>query len=307
MPVFVEELPGSPKVKLDRAGGTATRIVKVATLDIDAFVRELFPRPFDNYLFSASYPGLPWLRAESMSFEPFLPDTITGFSENPAFYPFTQVTVNYMGPTKRDWGMQSGRGNDRSGPGGPAGSSGGQSTQFLTHKITFGGEQILLPPNSLRFATDKNGNPVVSDTDPNGFAPANVKAGANIGILHHTLTWSYINYPPWYAIRASLGYVNNALMMGAFPETLLFLGGDAQHQYSYSQNQTYWSLTYHFAERCLNYALATADQTVNVPIGWNYYLRPETGRFEKLFRKNTGATQGPYLTADLSQLFVEQS
>jgi hypothetical protein len=46
---YYEELEGSPTIEGGRKGVTATRIVRIAWEDINAFMFEIFPDPFFGY------------------------------------------------------------------------------------------------------------------------------------------------------------------------------------------------------------------------------------------------------------------
>jgi hypothetical protein len=277
MPVFYEEMENSPSITMDRRGGSARRVVKIAWDDIDAFFTELFPLPFSGYA-DASFPGYPWLVVDTVQVEPFSSDP-RGLNEDINYFPSgAKVTVSYK-PPERDAGMQ---GTDHSGPGGSPGSTGGQQgsdQSFVTHKVSVGGEFITWPAQNLCWQRSKDGQPGWRGI-ANHKATGDTTAGIIVPQIEHTITWAQVYWPPWAAIRQCLGKINAYDFAGAPLGTLLFLGIEASHELTNAGLKA-WSLEYKFTEKNNN-ALDPFK-----PQGWNWFLRPDganAGTFQVLYR-----------------------
>lgn len=254
MPIAYEELGGSPRIVMNREGGNARRIVKIAWSDIGRAILEIFPGAAFGYPYTASMPGFPWLRAATMDIEPFDPDNPTGTGQIMNTYPTgAKVTVGYEtlkwpdpNSSKFDNGPDNGDLND---------------VTFLEQRLTFGGEYLTWPNNGVKWAKDVNGNvPAGSGgAGAGGAVPAvvvyqDVNVGVVIPTIEHELTWNYVAFPPWSAIRSCLGKVNGDVHMNCFPETLLFNGAVAERTYSILGAPT-WKLTYRISEKCYNYPI----------------------------------------------------
>lgn len=277
MPVFYEELDGSPAITMDRRGGSARRMVKIAWDDIDPFFSELFPSPFSGYG-DASFPGYPWLVVDTVQVEPFSPDP-RGLNEDLNYFPSgAKVTVNYK-PPERDAGLQ---GANHTGPGGAGGSTGGQQGQdqsFVTHKVSVGGEFITWPAQNLCWRQSVDGLPGWRGLAKHK-ASGDTTAGIIVPAIEHTITWAQVYWPPWGAIRQCLGKINAYDFAGAPIGTLLFLGVEASHELTNAGLKA-WSLEYKFTEKNNN----PLDPLKSM--GWNYFLRPDganAGTFQVLLR-----------------------
>lgn len=104
------------------------------------------------------------------------------------------------------------------------------------------------------------------------------------------VTWHRVKDPPWAAIYALQGTVNNATFMGFMPEQVLFAGVSDQRQFQIDGTST-WQLTYQFNIRIPKFRHRDVDPTSLNPFfsrfnwynrllpenvvmgGWNHYPR----------------------------------
>jgi hypothetical protein len=291
MAVFYEELEGSPEIDLERRSTTARRVVRIAWDDFPAFLEELFPDPYLGYLGTASFPGLPWLKVTKVRMEPFQPAYPSGLNESINVYPSgARVTVSYATPGE-DMGHQGGPKGDHSGPGGSHGSSGNQNSQdqtFVTSKTSVGGEFITWPSRSLRWLTPDNLLHGYGDVNVNPNSPeerqykvyGDTQVGITVPSCEHSVSWHFVPWPPWTAIRQCVGKVNAFKFAGAPRGTLLFLGAEASQDIT-THGVKAWTLEYKFSEKNAN------AQNPLRPQGWNYFLRPNgenAGTFQPIAR-----------------------
>jgi hypothetical protein len=283
IPTWYEELENSPSITMDRRGGSAQRVVRIAWDDINAFFLELFPNPYNGWG-TAIFPGYPWLVVDRVRVEPFDPAP-RGLNEEINYFPGgARVTVDYA-PPERDPSLQGGAQGDKSGPGAGPGSTGGNTGSdqaFVTHKVSVGGEFITWPSKNLQWQDPAKGS---AQWDP---APAkefevsgDTSAAVVMPLIEHTISWAQVLWPPWLAIRQCLGRVNAYEFAGAPPGTLLFLGAEASRELTPTGIKA-WQLDYKFSEKNYN-ALNPAR-----PMGWNYFLRSDganAGTMQLLYRK----------------------
>jgi hypothetical protein len=153
MVLDAQMLEGFPEIKLGR-GGTDSSIraeYKIPWSQIGQAVAEVFPSPLAGYVCSASFPGFPSLVAKTVEFYPFH-DKAAPY-DNPdwtLWYDDARVVINYA-PRSEDRQVQSGPSGDGSGPGGSAGSTGGQEVTFVSHKIAIGGEFLTYPQEAIQW------------------------------------------------------------------------------------------------------------------------------------------------------------
>ena len=269
MSVSYEELEGSPKITMDRKGGSATRIFKIAWVDIDAFFAEVFPNPFNGYPVVSWVPGHSWLLADSAEAEPFDPTKPGGVNvgSDLTYSDTAKVTVKYAPPQQDQQqqatsaGDQTGGGGDGTGPGGKQGATGGekgkasQPVTLVTHDIHVGAEFLTISNLILKW---QNGDPVGPQA----------RAGRIIPTIEHQSTWHNIVQPPWTTIRMIAGGVNNGVFLGAKTECLLFLGAEGNRDIT-NQGEKTWTLKYKYSEK---------DLKPNTGKGWNHFYRAEKGK-----------------------------
>jgi hypothetical protein len=289
--VEYEELAGSPTFNLTHKNITATRELKCAWADIDALVEQFTPFPGNIF---ATFPNRPLLWVDTIAIKPFMSCAPISTAD-PAEYVAAQVTVNYKTP---EWD---------NGGGGPSGGSSrpdnsprqGQEPHadnetLLSHKLSVGAEFLVFPPNSLewqdRYHVDSD---VYNTADGTRKVNGDVNAGVLVPTQEHTITWHRCPRPPWKAIRLCVGTVNDRPFAGAPEGTLLFLGCEANIDFS-AFNTKFWNLDYKLSYK--NYRKVegvggdSRDPYKDADKGWNFFLRPESGRFEPLFRKGRTRT-----------------
>jgi hypothetical protein len=282
-----EEIGGSPTYALTRTGITATRTLKVRWDYVDALVREFNPRPGNLF---ATFPGRRALWVDTIDIQPW-PSTdpqgelILNPYQDMAWYQWAQVKVNYTTKPHDTEDGNSPRQGDKPNAG---------NDTILSHKVTVGGEYLILPSKGLVWSeyydpktdqhgigpimgVDKKGNPVQVGGGSRTVAEE-VNAGVFVPTVEHNITWHYVAFPPWTAMRTAVGKVNSASWIRCPPGTVLFLGAEASIDIS-AEETKYWTVDYKFVYK----NQATADDPE--PKGWNYFLRPASGLWEKIERK----------------------
>lgn len=261
MAVSYEELAGSPEVDFDRKGGGGTRRFRIAWNDIAAFNAELFPRPSSGYHNPASIPGAPWLIAQKAKYTPYSEGGEASPDSDPtaAINAYTDagclVTVTYgVFEDDQQLGSPSGGGGnpDKSGPGGDQGSSSGQQVEYLRHEVHIGGEFLTIPSKGIRRVEDRKK------------AKNDIHAGMVVPQIDHRVGLAHVRTPPWAAMRAAVGKVNESPYAGALTERVMFMGCDATWGRS-KTGASEWDLTYLFSEKIRS---------------WNYFL-DDSGKFKE--------------------------
>lgn len=281
MAVSYEELEGSPSLTLDRQGGSGKRVVRIAWSDIKRFALEIFPRGNLGFPYSASLTGYPWMRAQSMDVEPFIPDGMKGNGERINSYNAgAKVTVNYA-PNSFEEGKKENTPGDK---------PGADELVFLENEIGISGEYLVWPNQGVRWQKSAaTGNEIACGAS-GGYTreiqvSEEIRVGIIIPVMEHTITWSFVSVVPWTGIRLSLGKVNKNKWAGALPETLLFVGASASRQVS-NLGTKMWKIAYKFQEKCINYpANKKVNGKLEEPIGWNHFFRPlgTQSRWERLW------------------------
>jgi hypothetical protein len=264
MAMTYEELENSPSISMDRDGGSARRVVKVAWDDIGRAILEIFPGAAFGYPYTASLPGFPWLRAQKMQIDPWDGSHPTGTGQVMNTYPNgAKITVEYA-PNKWpdqefDDGPDQGELKD---------------ITFLEQRITFGGEYLTWPNNGVRWADAAPGAGVSGSAgqyapgqegDKNFQVFEDINVGVVVPTIEHSMTWNFVRRPPWAGIRACLGKVNSAQHMNCVPETLLFNGCTAERTYSTAGSPT-WKLEYRLSEKLYNAPLIAEKALSNFGI-----------------------------------------
>lgn len=144
---------------------------------------------------------------------------------------------------------------------------------FLTHKITIGAEMMTVPPRNVTL-TDASLDPAntkVEDIMTDEDAPITIL----MPTAEHQFTWKRVISPPFSNIYDNIGKVNSGAFLGAAKETLMFLGCDAQREFTTSEAKP-WTLDYRFSHRCA--------QPIGAPnpLTWNHFYVPKTGTWTKL-------------------------
>ena len=285
MTVLFKELAGSPTESYGPKGVSAGRRLLCAYEDRLAVAAALLGNGAAvGGQSQAQFPGQPALVAMRVRVEPFdkKPDDQGAFDDltadlNNYSNQFALVVVDY----------------ELLDSGGHPKLPRVQQGIILSYRMDFGGEYLLLPGQSLQWQSDQ--------TIP---VPADALPTLRIPIVEHHITWRRVLEPPWDAIRACAGAVNNDTFMGADAETVLFDGAKADREFTgldlTQQAQFGWRVTYVFREKAIKVLDASDSETT---YGWNHCYRdvPFPGSaWDKLVNQNGNSL---YTAVDFSPLF----
>jgi len=288
---FYFEVGGSPTYQLTKDSASASDTWMVPWANAHAYAKTLIPLREISGQFSLAatravhrYDNS--LRAETVDVTPFYGEEpgITGNS--PASY-WATVKVSYKVPDRSD----------------PEDEDPDDPETFLTHKLTIGAEMMTVP--SRKAEISEPGSPGETPVSEGGWMPdAEFEAkkkmtdeDSPITLLlptaEHQFSWKRVLSPPFGAIYGAIGKLNNSPFMGCAAETLMFLGVDAQREFT-SGGQEPWTLDYRFSHRCA--------QPVGAPnpLTWNHFYVPKKDGWDKLKFKGEFA----YKTTNFSGLFV---
>ncbi|MCE5301847.1 MAG: hypothetical protein LLF97_01910 [Planctomycetaceae bacterium] len=251
MSIAFKELAGSPTEHYGPEGVRAQRRLVCAWDDRTALVEELLG---DGYEFGgcrrANYPGTAHIVAMRAQVEAFaddvVPQTLSEVTEGLNTYRgFAKVTVDYEL-------LASANREDL-----PTVIEG----TFLTYRMRRGWETISLRGDDLQW-----------ENEPSAEVPAEAIGAIRIPIVEHRLSWRRVVRPPWTAIRAAAGAVNDAEFLGAAAGSLMFDGAAAEHEFIRISDtddvEFAWRLEYIFRERNARLLIP------GVMAGWNHQYRP---------------------------------
>jgi hypothetical protein len=243
MAVVRDQVPGWPQYRGSMAELTATTKFIIDWDDIDPLYIELFP------LAIAGVPQLPELLtgssvlyADSVFFEPLC--GTTGGEFDGSAYP--SVYQNALATV--DYKTKTYEHN---------------GSNILTRQISISGEFMTLPARALRWAGGGSDNLVTGE---------DLSAGKVLTSLEHSITAHRVPTPRYSAIRSLIGKVNSVAFEGAAIETLLFIGAELNQEVTAGGSMP-WTVSMKFQERFIN---------GNTALNWNYFLRPNTGTWERL-------------------------
>lgn len=281
MSITFQELAGSPREWYGPDGPRAERRILVAWNDRHEMIRLLLG---EGYAFGGApptaYPGYDQVVAMRAAVEPFnpVPDDgtftdvatdINTYAGRPAL-----ITIDYELIEPADDDMPD-----------------HEADTFLTYRLDFGVETLTLAGASagLKWESDST-LPVPPSCEPR----------LRIPVVEHHVTWHRVWNPPWAAIRAAIGRVNQTEIFSAPAGTLLFDGCRADKEFvgfdSLAQPELCWRISYIFRERKIN------DLASQTTYGWQHSWRPlpaGTAGFDRLLRGNDPI----YNQADFSSLF----
>lgn len=293
--IAYEELEGSPTYRADRDGFGATQIYRMAWIDIDAFLNESFPLPVRagfsyEYVSERTFPGTDWLFTRSVAIEAMAPEKPTAGALFNIYDSGAKVTIEYATRTIE---------LDTAGGGAGTSPSGADTGTLQSHRISIGGEAMILPVGAFGWA-------LTQATFPGEFRPLqneNIRVGKIIPTIEHTLSFEYVPHPPFGTIAAMIGCVNSAvLLFNAQAETLLFVGADATRRVT-AQGTEAWKLEYRFSQKIVKGRLVGGTVLSGfeaVAIGWNHYFNPAEQWWDKV---QTSNGDYPYATANFAYLF----
>ena len=272
MSIAFKELSGSPIESYGPEGVAAERHLLCAWNDRRALVQELLG---DGYEFGgqsrANYPGAAAILAIRTRVEAFGDDLVkqnlTQLTEGlNAYHGFAKVTVCYELLVPADRGDL---------PAAPKGS-------FLTYRMGRDWETLVLP-----------GDDLVWEAQPATPAPSDAAGTLRIPVAEHRLTWHRAVNPPWDAMRAATGTVNDAVFLGAPAGTLLFDGATAEREFlrisDLDEADFAWRIELVFRERAAKILIP------EVVAGWNHQYRAEPTDAAGWDRLHSDAVSGHFV------------
>ena len=279
MTIAFKELAGSPVETFGPEGMAAQRSLLCAWDDRQQVVELLLG---DGYQYGgqsrAQYPGKPGVVAMRARCEPLIddvaPQVLNQLTEGLNRYNgFAKVTVDYqlLVPSERDDLPDA------------------ETGTFLTYRQDFSSERVRLPAQSLVWQ-DEPDVPVASEAAPS----------VRIPVIEHHVTWHRVVSPPWEAIRARQGTLNNGAFLGAPAGTVLLDGVTAAREFlrfdGLDKAELGWQIGYVFREK----AVKTPDSTSP---GWNHAYRSLPADDPGWDQPADANGNRPYLLSDFSGLF----
>lgn len=254
MSVSFRELTGSPVEIYGSGPMRATRKILVDWSDRDDFLRELLGTyvPFGGGG-TANYPDRPSVIPVRVRVEAFTSDVVSAeYSDvsidlnsyiGLALFSIDYEHVAYQWPDIEEFQLED--------------------FTYLTHRRTGGAEAVVHKASAWK-----------KDGDDANIQDANQVFTQRIPITEHHYAWNYVLQPPFAAINASIGKVNETVWHGYPAETVLFDSYSMDIQFIIlddgSLPLTLWQLTYVFRERRVN----LPDGSVG---GWQYVYLNDAG------------------------------
>ena len=286
--IFYRPLAPSPTLTFAREEQSAEEIYMMAWDALDDFVDESLPEIQNIGSFTVpqmrrSFPDRDDLQTERIVATPFygeMPGDLDGtlVADGVEAAKWARVTISYKVSEESEQ-------DPTQDPNDPE--------TFLTHRRSMGGEWFIqqgVPEWVDASATD---DAAVADGD------ANAKINKNpffdvkrfIPTIEHSLIWKAVLDPPFDAIIALLGTLNDELLFGAQAETMLFIGAEAEREFT-NRGQKPWRLDLRFRER--------KDPD------WNTFWNPEVKKWQRILWKDADGNKEPtYPTGDHSFLFQQ--
>lgn len=314
MVAFDEEL-GSPKITFQNGFG-AVRTGWISWDDRFNIIETIFPGTFTAGATQvpgvyASFPDFEQLRADSIEIEPHVTKEI-GPNVNQELdtlitYERAKVTIRY-----------STRGGELPVDEADAEDE-GDPVPLLSHKWSAGGEFLTIDNEGLYWTDDSVANNWDRVTE-------NVPIGLFIPQTEHQVTWERVLDPPFTAIRAIIGKVNETRGQFAtgviYKETLLFIGAELERTI-FSDGARAWKLAYRFSERCVDakgnleadsiseVVPGVTDPLIRALGGWNHFWRKGTENdqagFYRIVLARDLEAESPYKKANFGPLFARDS
>ena len=210
MSVTFDELENSPEITVQDGRIAARRTFLIAWDDWPDFVADLYGSHaivsgVPTYTPPAAFPGNAALLVHDIQVEPFPPDrplvgTLATLADGPTRYPFARVTAGYRYLPAADerW------------PSVPNGT-------ILEYLSDLAAEYATMPGRFWRWRSF-----------PDQKLPDDIAPGLLIPCEDIHLRWSRVPLPPWDAIRATRGLVNDDDFLGNAHGTVLFLGAHVE-------------------------------------------------------------------------------
>ena len=261
-----QEIGGSPTEQYSDSGFTARREFLVPWEQRNEFAKTVFGNDAESGSGNLAYPGRNDVFAWKLRFEPFDPSAVSICDlEDP-----NTDCVHYNGSFAKaivDYHMQETSDRD-DGPIGEEGTS-------ITYRMVIDSVEETIPAEGWNWRSSI-GVPVPPDTSL-------VK---RIPTTTHYVTWSNVVTPPWEAISAQQGTVNNAVFLGCTVGTLLFEGAETNKLYRRGSgleegpSAFVWAIKYVLREKSVKFK--------NAVYGWNDFYRIDNGTWETI--EQNGAT-----------------
>ena len=278
------ELGGSPTYNKSTDTAAATDTWMVPWAHAFDFCDEIMPQPI--LIGGIAYQPPRWafrydtnLKVDSIDLTPFFSEEpgITGSSDASDW---AKMKVSYKVSDKEEEPEED---ND-------------DPETFLTHRISIGAEMMTVPGRNVVLETPASTSGSASASAVEA-AKKMTDEDAPITILMPTaeqqFTWKKVLNPPFAAIYRNIGKVNEANWLGADGETLMFLGCDAQREFTTGSVEP-WTLDYRFTHRCAKPLDAPS------PLTWNHFYVPKTESWQKL---EFAGGNNAYQTGDFINLF----
>jgi hypothetical protein len=287
MAITFEELEGSPRIRANEQGTTATRLFKVAWSDWQPFAR-LLVGTYETvgaaiqFVPPLAFPGFQNLLVDEISIDPFDPRNpdgaeVSSITSGTNSYPDAGARVTAVYRTAFDQNNRP-RGDL---PTVPQGTILSFSADLATEFLTIPGRV---------WSWDIAGAPKV---------PEDVNPGVLLPTGSFQLAWRRVPLPPWNAIRSLRGTVNNATFLGAPAGTVLFQGARASREFQFIEDGGFWRIEYEFLEQ-------TKQRSAGAAVGWNYFYREEASGGEHWLKIKDDSGNNPYPSSDFSSLFAFQ-
>ena len=251
-------MAGYPRIKCrpDSITGTEKYLLdwsNLVALGVEYFkydaVGYMLPRP-------VQMPGFPGLYCDEISLDPFIEDLPSAHNTTQN----GQTWKNYCVATLNYKTLEP---NETEG-----------SAEF-SRTTTIGGEFVELPKGYANWGLVSG----IDNVDPSG----DPRIAKFTPTFDHNLTIDRITSIPWNTLRSLIGAVNNATLMGAPAETILFAGADVRSKSNLSG--TSYSLEIKIVEK---------------PTNWNKFFRP----YENEFQYITWNGNRAYRLENLANLFI---
>ncbi len=277
-----EELDDSPRFHITESGTSAVRRFLVAWSQWQSFARQLvgsFQIVGSGFSFVIpSHVLLNNLIVSELTVDPWPADKITSgalfsLGSSPNAYPHALVTATYRTIYDHD---------NRSRPDLPDVPAG----TILTYSAELGAEYITVPGRVWQWVDPPDNAKVPDDVNPGLLLPS----GA------YRLLWRRVAQPPWDAIRALRGKVNNATFVGAPTGTVLFLGARVTREFQFLEEGGFWRLEYSFLE-------STRELSGGGSAGWNHFYKEQASGGEHWVAIEDEDGNPPYRAGNFAGLF----
>lgn len=283
----IHELGDSPKETLGRDGIKIVRKFLIPWANRMDFAIGMTVVSTGYGLGPAPYPPFPFARVESIDMQPFVERPVQQTITDPVTQ-LNSFAGNNTCLCTIHYSTQQPQTSDPKEDGLPEGT-------WATYSQRFSGEFMTLPGRGLTWPSD--GKPVGQDAHATILIP----------LAEHVVTWNRVLNPPWDAISALRGQINETDFRipgsnGQIREakTLLFEGCEVGTEYRYDQADQVWNLTYTIKERRVK-AVNGSETEI---IGWNHLYREDAGVWEEPITFLTGKKL--HLTGDFTRLFQFQ-